>query len=230
MSDVQMVEGSTRNKIQAAIDSATNGISGGTGASALTNANNFFTIASTNTFNGQIQASNIVINGISNNRGLVVTNDVCGSAYTVIFPHPTGSTIIMNSSNNVRSIQLDVNAADSEVNLEGYKALKGIGTALTLASPSFATLNIGTDTSLATTWNGTTIAIPNGLNIGSGQLNIPSSGTVTNSSSLTVINTLACSNFTSTVGRTLSVTNLGISGATNVEVFASGILTNKFTL
>lgn len=80
------------------------------------------------------------------------------------------------------------------INWAGSSSLffqRGGTTKLTLDTTAWT---VGDSSSFNQTWNGIAIAIPNGINIGSGQLQIPSSGTLTNSSSFTTLNTTTTSN------------------------------------
>lgn len=93
-------------------------------------------------------------------------------------------------------------------------------------------ITFGLNASYLETHNGIAASFPNGWVMNSGVITIPPSptGTVTNTSSFTTRNTLTCSNFVCSVGLSRSVTNMVGSGLSNVCVYASGILTNFFTI
>lgn len=178
---------------------------------AYTNQNNFFTTASTNTFNAPTFTSNMFVRGylgINTNGPLstsislysrapvgVATNfariegigsaNFAGYTFGDINGNPYGR-LSTDGGGNV--ILMVTNSTSYIIQINGENQFVGTATSSTF----------GNNASDTYTFNGTTVTIPNGLNIAAGQLIIPSTGTLTNQSSFTSLNKVQGSNIVAT--------------------------------
>lgn len=207
-------------------DSGTNiSIASTTGASALTNAANFFTRASTNTFNAPTIFSNatfnalVLMNAAQTNSGvLVVTNSIDSAQRNLI----GGSTVVT------------VHYGDAQLDLSDASGVFSVkwGSRQSLDSSGNTSEEYGNRRGRASNgvvtfdWNlGDLIDKTSGFQVYN-WTNRTFFMSHTFNSNITVTGTIIYPN-----GFSGSITNLGPgSGSSNIVVYTGGIVTNRFTI
>lgn len=209
------------------------------GAFAVTNAPNFFTTSSLNTFNAPtyLLGSTNIIGAISGSS----TNIFYGQQLIGTNSYPDVNNIAVFAQNGVRnnvailgdSAALYIgdpfsssygyilrNGTAFEMNWQGSGAWNFRKTGVIKMILNDTSFTVGDNSAFSLILNGSAVTIPNGINIGAGQLIIPSTGTLTNNSSFVSLNMVISSNLVATTTDLIGRINTGTS--TNLIITVNG--------
>lgn len=205
------------------------------GGFAYTNQNNFFTTASINTFNASTFTSNLFVRGQLN----INTNSTYNPFYSVVSHPLPGQTLNYNliefhggATGGILMGDPDGGGPGASYEYSGGGIFSFIAggsgfTGMRLAPNNVTMLNLtptvvtlGASSASTLILNGNPVTIPNGINIGSGQLIIPSTGFLTNNSSFVSLNMIIGSNLVATTTDLIGRINTGSS--TNLIMTVNG--------